>query len=1859
MALTTEEKRKYLTTLGKNPDEFDIDDNTLEAVPKIKVQPSINSGNGFTPNANAVIPKPTQTPLETFGRNAATGVAPALAGAGAWALAAPFAPATGGASLLVPLVASIAAGIGTHKIQEKVLESTESGKEFLQKTAEGNQINPKSAVAGNLAASLPIMRPSVGMLRDASKAIVGSKIRDIPQQIMRSPAASNVALGTAMGTGQGIYDELQDPNPLNLGRLGLNIAGGALMNKPADNKLARMVGVTPYVRDPRLGDYEGGLAIDKLVPKPTISQELNPADIYTKERGPAFLKKGETTSDKIVGLKGYKETDIPQDVARMEAEGGQPLLSREEQIEIREAQRRQEDYKKAKEELAIEERRAAELATNEALKLKVQNDLTELGKPLAKDNIPAPKATSELGKEIYPDYTGVQEHDLQVNARESAEDLAMRRAEGYTGDKYAIGGQEKVKGKAKPIEQVKVLDEEVIGQRAKDLGARHGIDVETLPGESFTSTEGRTVRGSYSPETRTAKVTTKQEDIGGHEIQHGIIGDLPEPMKKRFFKAVDKDTVAQKWLAKERAAGRNPDQEEFLAQAGGEEDIRRIRQRDSNLWRDMTAWFRVNVSRTGTGDDVVRWLTNRMTYARTAKTEGGRIRGSTIKESERNQAEVFPKAEVGNNTATKGQVLRNSDMSPFSNIRKELGMPEKSTPEQRTQEIKDTKAKDQDGRRYKSDARYSEEGQESINKPKKLSPEEEDRLISFYDQLQGSVEQRAEAAMKVGKEWFDRLELKVGDTMYTPSGTPIKILDGYIRFPTKISKGKTIRDFSKPMVYAEQIGSYKGNDESLGSKSGFYVDGLTYRDSGEIKYSDTDQEPIFSRVAKSTGREFKQIVDNEFDGAFTRKAIELGQSVKSREELNALLNHAETAKDEFRNAIAKGGDMQEIADLGSKTQFFNEAIGAATGTGSSGDYLRKKLGDGYKPPFPNEKASDAKQERVFPKYYGSEAGDTVAAYGQPQDSILYRLERNYSPQTSQYKTVEGLGKLNNALKEISKDIDMERYLELGARRQDGKTDSLEEAELNYIQNRIDEYQAILAPLVKQVTKSPIVGSNETIPQVARNSEVGQSPTDIDTSSRGFFGRFLEPSFDAVSRVSKPVSEALHNWATRRDSYLGSRNIALNELSAFSPEDIADTFKYHRAMFRGENVGGLKVNEDISRILKEYFTDIREKQIEAGLTIHGREAGKNEWYVPDMLSDKAIYLFTRKAGSAEAAQAKQEWIDYLQSKGEKNAEEIVSEYISALGAKRDNYLSVNFGALRKAIGMGLPEHLREKNAISSISKYGRRAASDLALFQELESRPEIASLLKLKDPRTGEIPASTETSKDISQAEEVRKAMKWVMNSFEASTNPQITSVVRTVNNALLGAATGVRDIVSVPVNALPYITKFSDLSVFWRGMQNLREHSANSLKYAARQKNLDELHWQELLDSPDRWSATFNKLSDALRKYQGRELLEQASRIYTFGIGKELAANNLARAATGDAQATKWLEKFGRIADKEDGNYDINQIAKNFVDRVQGTYDGRGLPTTVMEGGLAPFAALQKWGIEKSNVIYQDVVKPAVEGKNYVPFLSYTLGTILTGASIQELNKLLTGRKPQEADIKETMAKLTPENAVAELTTLMQLGSFAGIVSDLVKAASDVGIRGKTPRNLVSFPTATLAADTAEKLGDVSEALAQGENGFEVLKAFALDVLGSHIQNVRIVSNYTWRKDDVNRSEKFRDLRVFKQLEGKRGTEVPTGVNKYLNANERKFKQTGDISEAVELTGKLAKRIFEKANKNPEEAIKYIENLKGNSYQTMPSPEKLPLEFMRYWDYLKETIGEDKASERVIDYIRQRELNKVKGRLLG
>lgn len=103
-------------------------------------------------------------------RAALANAIPATAGAagfaGGMALAAPFAPATGGLSFLVPIGAGILGGMGSAAITRKAQDLV-TPQPILDRLQQDALERPTAARVGEIGASLLTMRPSISVTRDA------------------------------------------------------------------------------------------------------------------------------------------------------------------------------------------------------------------------------------------------------------------------------------------------------------------------------------------------------------------------------------------------------------------------------------------------------------------------------------------------------------------------------------------------------------------------------------------------------------------------------------------------------------------------------------------------------------------------------------------------------------------------------------------------------------------------------------------------------------------------------------------------------------------------------------------------------------------------------------------------------------------------------------------------------------------------------------------------------------------------------------------------------------------------------------------------------------------------------------------------------------------------------------------------------------------------------------------------------------------------------------------------------------------------------------------------------------------------------------------------------------------------------------------------------------------------------------------------------------------------------------------------------------------------------------------------------------------------------------------------------------
>lgn len=232
-----EQKRQLMLQQGLDPERFDFDEQG-------RVQYKTQSPSVATTSSDLLaksVDKPT--PLGSFGRQAAAGVLPAGAGLVGGALAA--APFTGGTSLLLPIGAAILGGMGSSYLAAKGQEALMPD-EWKAKLAEDVEVNPKSSMAGNVAASLAFLKPDFRSVKD-----VASGVRNIATggasalSAAQKANALNIGLGGGIGAAASAYDDVSAGRDVDLGKLAISSIGNALINNP--NKIGQRLGIAPNV----------------------------------------------------------------------------------------------------------------------------------------------------------------------------------------------------------------------------------------------------------------------------------------------------------------------------------------------------------------------------------------------------------------------------------------------------------------------------------------------------------------------------------------------------------------------------------------------------------------------------------------------------------------------------------------------------------------------------------------------------------------------------------------------------------------------------------------------------------------------------------------------------------------------------------------------------------------------------------------------------------------------------------------------------------------------------------------------------------------------------------------------------------------------------------------------------------------------------------------------------------------------------------------------------------------------------------------------------------------------------------------------------------------------------------------------------------------------------------------------------------------------------------------------------------------------------------------------------------------------------------------------------------------------------
>lgn len=754
------------------------------------------------------------------------------------------------------------------------------------------------------------------------------------------------------------------------------------------------------------------------------------------------------------------------------------------------------------------------------------------------------------------------------------------------------------------------------------------------------------------------------------------------------------------------------------------------------------------------------------------------------------------------------------------------------------------------------------------------------------------------------------------------------------------------------------------------------------------------------------------------------------------------------------------------------------------------------------------------------------------------------------------------------------------------------------------------------------------GGFSAVDQLRRVSpKAAQAATEFYENLRKNQGQFVNPAIEATSKLKSP------------------------------PQDI--TRYMHEMQMTGNS--GVKLapgDKDIlDGTLRRLLVQAHEVQREKGIMVNGREAKDYSTYFPLPTDQKVIN--TLKTNTPEAAKLKEDFISHqmLHNKEIKAlpveaqraaAQQLLYDRMRGI-ANPEIRQSPEYAAVRKAMGVGIPLSWVERNPSKLFSRYFNNVARDFAFYDSIQSKPDVAALYGVKD-QFGK-PIKSEGVEPI--LDDNLKTIYKRMVGDHSSSEILFSSVEHMIRGFLLGTATGIRNHISTYAQVLPYV-QTKDIPKIVEAFRYIKQGFVDSMELGVNRWHITDLEAQNL--GFGYWADKLKAMGDLARKYQGATAIEQWTRAHNMALGELLTQANWGRAAKGDVKAMSWLRDFGVKVDPRTTPISrdaIKDAAAHFVERIQGTYDARGLPKHLLEPSspLYWMLSLNKWSVEKANTIKKDVIGPAMKG-DWGPMIRYATGGALAGAAILQINEMLNNKKNQNPNFKELEVAGSTDDWVYKLAEVEALSGFGGIISDAAKSAGDIYFK-KAPRTPGIPSTSFISEDIIGGLGDAMQAIDDGQAAIPVMTHWLLNTVVNNVQALKLAYNQV-NTEDNQRKDRYRDLSVYKQLKDlPRNAQGADKPNPYDKEDEKQFKRAKTYEEAQQVMDERIKPRLEGLDK--ENRKKDIAGLGRNSYAVTPTD---PREQRAYLDFVKAAQGEGAATALDQEKRQMDRLNSRKSRLV-
>ena len=678
----------------------------------------------------------------------------------------------------------------------------------------------------------------------------------------------------------------------------------------------------------------------------------------------------------------------------------------------------------------------------------------------------------------------------------------------------------------------------------------------------------------------------------------------------------------------------------------------------------------------------------------------------------------------------------------------------------------------------------------------------------------------------------------------------------------------------------------------------------------------------------------------------------------------------------------------------------------------------------------------------------------------------------------------------------------------------------------------------------------------------------------------------------------------------------------------------------------------------------------------GKTIYiKRNLKQNPWYTPSMANQRVMDVYRSNVDHTAIANLDQVFHDYntkqLGLTPSESAQRIANFKVAMQGSLKGSDISHQdyFNAHRKAQGTPLPPSFREQDPVRNLERYFDRSAIDASHYEHIEKNHEVMSALGQTQDAWGNKIKPT-TGGGIANNQDVKAGLNhWrgepvsPAEGNESSLSSLITSSF--ISGPALEAHKLISNVVSTLALAQNPILMARAIS---HGMTNIMSGYQHAVENGV--VHLTARSISQMFSGSATMAEKMQSLARVIRKVSSLDdITTKVGGGLVQAMNEVIIPSKVSRANAGDVTSQLFIKRLDPtyVPGKNYSDSEMQQLASRSANYIHGTGDIRSLPGWMLnDSEFSGFFSLAHWSIAQTNNFMKNVYEPATRG-DIKPLLAGVFGAAVGGYLIKELRQDIQGKKnpiPSLQEIQNSDQGLEGNKGLIAYNVIaaMQYAGFGGLLSQIAKYPFDFAYKNN-PQG-ATFPMDEVAMDMGETLHYVSEAIANDPNvnWVDLAQAVSMHTLSTNFQLGRIAINqgintgliHGLPAEKKELQDKMAQLRRFDMVNGLPYNDIDQGSNPYMNLEQKKFKSTQDINQAMQMLPGLVSNIIDTYKDRPDVMMGKLKALKENQYSTFPSMEQMPISFMKYVGYLQRTEGPDAAQAEFQDYMKHKIVNEAK-----